>query len=254
MADENPNLKEFVAKQKEKQQEDNKKSELEAESRKQFEKETEAKYKQKFMSRKKKPVDVRDVAVKVIKDYKKDDEYKSNLKKIGSIERWRRYQKSRTGAVSRGVSHIINFVRNPVKSSYGSSYQEQKQKIQRIRQMQPQQPLNQDNFAWVFSDFRSQDNRVNVPQAVEREIMSVGNSSAGFCGDFEARKMEKEIFSNANFAIVLPTFNVEGEVQKHAHILSRKSFQPSITQQMEADIMNFGNILNSSQARKRRRR
>lgn len=188
--------------------------------------------------KKKKPIDIRDVAAKTLKDYKKDEEYQQNLKAIKQEERFRRYSKSRSGTVARGITRTFAFVRNPARSTYRQPLPPSRySRVQRAKAalinasnaavMQPSQ--NQAFYNWAFSNF-------DVAQPIEREI----SRKSGYSG--EGSKASSRVGAEAKFIAETMTFNpiVSTSMQTNHH--ARKAhIKPVID--VEDETLSYANIL-----------
>jgi hypothetical protein len=83
------------------------------------------------MGKLKKPIDVREVTSKVVKDYQRDKEYQANKRIIAFRERQKKYSQSRSGRFASLLQRGMKFARSPTRALYS-------------RQIEPQ-PLFQSN-------------------------------------------------------------------------------------------------------------
>lgn len=67
-----------------------------------------------------KPIDVRDLRSKVVKDYQKDQEDNKNRRFIELMRRREAYSKSRTGRFGSAIQRGFQFVKSPTRTLYSS--------------------------------------------------------------------------------------------------------------------------------------
>jgi hypothetical protein len=163
--------------------------------------------------KKEKPVDQRELAEKVVKDYEKDKKFAENLKRIKQLELARRYSRTRTGRLG---SRISQFIGKP--SRYPSKFSAQRaaqlQAIQNQAFRLPSQTEQQRNWNWTFTA----DNQI-VDQ-LEREILSNARGSASFAGDSEAFMVDRIANSVAATNFVLPVAQIDNIIKRNSALIS----------------------------------